>query len=68
VTLLELPSVEGDTLEAARIGEGVTFAVDGVASLAPLEIRRVLEGVESDAALTAERVDGTTWVAEIWRL
>ena len=68
VTVLELESVDGDTLEVARVGEGVTFSVDGVASLAPLEVRQVLEGYNGDVALTAERIDGTTWVAEIWHL
>ena len=68
VTLLELPSVEGERLDASRVGDGVTFSVDGVASLPPLEVRQVLEGIEGDAAVTAERVDGSTWVAEMWRL
>ena len=68
VTVLDLSSVDGDMLEVARVGEGVTFSVDGVASLAPLEVRQVLEGYSGDVALTAERIDGTTWVAEIWHL
>lgn len=68
VMVLELSSVDGDSLEVARVGEGVTFSVDGVSSLAPLEVRRVLDGYGGDVALTAERIDGTTWVAEIWHL
>ncbi len=67
-TLLELPSVDGDTLEASRVGEGITFAVDGVPSLAPLEVQHVLDGLDGDVALTAERIDGTTWIAEVWHL
>ena len=68
VTLLQLDSVEGDTLEASRVGDGITMSVDGAPSLPPLEIRRVLEGVTGDVAVTAERIDGSTWVAELWRL
>jgi hypothetical protein len=68
VTVLDLSSVDGDMLEVARVGEGVAFSVDGAASLAPLEVRQVLEGHDGDVALTAERIDGTTWVAEIWHL
>jgi hypothetical protein len=68
VTLLELSSVDGDALELSRVGEGVTFSVDGVAQPAPLEVRRVLDGVDGDAAVTAERIDGRTWIAEVWRL
>jgi hypothetical protein len=68
VRLLELSSVEGEAFELSRIGEGFTFAVDGVASLAPLEVRRVLEEIDGDVAVTAERVDGRTWIAEVWRL
>ena len=68
VTVLELSSVDGDTLELARVGEGVTFSVDGVASLAPLEVRRALEAYEGDVAVTAQRIEGITWVAEVWHL
>jgi len=68
VTVLELSSVDGGSFEVARVGERVTFSVDGVASLAPLEVRRVLDGYEGDVAITAEHIDGTTWVAEIWHL
>jgi hypothetical protein len=68
VTLLELESIEGDALDASRVGEKVMLAVDGVESLAPLEIRRVLDRWEGDVAVTAERIDGSTWVAEVWRL
>lgn len=68
VTLLELESVDGEMLEAARIGEGVTMTVDGQPSLPPLEIRRVLDGVVGDVAVTAERIDGSTWVVEVWHL
>ena len=55
-------------LEVSRVGEGVTFSVDGAPSLAPLEVRQVLDGFEGDVAVTAERIDGTTWVAEVWHL
>jgi hypothetical protein len=68
VTLLELASVDGETLEAARIGDGVTFSVDGAPSLVPLEIRGVLDRYEGDVAVTAERIDDRTWVAEVWHL
>jgi hypothetical protein len=68
VTLLELTSVEGDRLEAARVGEGITFSVDGISSLPPLEVRGMLERYDGDVAVTAEHIDGTTWVAEVWRL
>ena len=68
VTLLELRTVEGDRLEAARVGEGVTFSVDGTSSLPPLEVRSILEEFEGDVAVTAERIDGQTWVANVWRL
>jgi hypothetical protein len=68
VTLLELTSVEGEAFELSRVGDGITFAVDGVASLAPLEVRRVLDGVEGDVAVTAEHVVDAAWIAELWRL
>jgi hypothetical protein len=68
VTVLELSSVEGDTLELARIGDGITFSLDGTSSLAPLEVRRVLDGLEGDVAVTAERIDGGNWVAQVWHL
>ena len=68
VRLLELESIDGDAFALSRVGEGVTFSIDGVASLAPLEVRRLLDGVDGDVALTAERVDGSTWIAETWRL
>jgi hypothetical protein len=68
VRLLELSSIEGERFELSRIGDGIRFALDGVDSLAPLEVRRVLDGLDGDVAVTAERVAGQAWVAETWRL
>ena len=68
VTLIELPDVDGGRLELTRIGEATTFAVDGEASLPPLDVRRLLDRYDGDVALTAERIDGPTWVADVWKL
>jgi hypothetical protein len=46
----------------------VTFSVDGEQSLAPLEVRSLLAAYAGDVAITADRLDGTTWIAEVWRL
>jgi hypothetical protein len=67
-TVVELVNVEGEHVDAARVGDGVTFSVDGEESLAPLEVRCLLESYEGDVAITADRLDRTTWIAEVWRL
>lgn len=67
-TVVELVNVDGDHVDAARVGDGVTFSVDGEQSLAPLEVRSLLAAYAGDVAITADRLDGTTWIAEVWRL
>ena len=68
VTLIDLPDIEGAALEMTRIGDATTFAVDGESSLPPGNVRRLLDGYDGDVVLTAERIDGHTWVADVWKL
>jgi hypothetical protein len=60
-----------ETVELARVGDELTVKVDGVdvpAGSAPRGLLELLDADDGDAALTAERLDETTWVAERWAL
>ncbi|MCZ7587730.1 MAG: hypothetical protein M5U27_02465 [Gaiella sp.] len=62
---------EAETVELARVGGERTAKVDGAdvpALSAPAGLLALLDGAEGDAALTAERLDEATWVAERWAL
>jgi len=62
---------EEETVELARVGGETTVKVDGgeaTAGSAPPGLLALLDEAEGDAALTAERLDETTWVAERWAL
>lgn len=60
-----------ERVELARVGDVVTATIDGVdadAAVAPRGLVDLLGGREGDAALTAERLDEATWVAQRWAL
>ena len=61
----------GEMVELARVGEDVTVRIDDVdvpVSAAPRTLLDLLGDLDGDAAVTAERLDGSTWVAERWAL
>ncbi len=61
----------GERVELARVAEVVTVTVDGAdapVDAAPRGLLDLLAHLEGDAALTAERLDETTWVAKRWAL
>jgi hypothetical protein len=60
-----------DRVELARVGDELTATIDGTESApgsAPRGLLDLLAQAEGDAALTAERLDETTWVARRWAL
>jgi hypothetical protein len=60
-----------ERVDLARVGGEVTATVDGVDApedAAPYGLIDLLAHLEGDAALTAERLDETTWVARRWVL
>ena len=62
---------EGETAELARVGGLVTAKLDGVdvaGGDAPKALVGLLDGLDGDAALTADRLDEATWVARSWAL
>ena len=62
---------DADTAELARVDGVVTARLDDSeidAHKAPPGLVALLDGVDGDAALTAERLDETTWVAQRWAL
>jgi len=62
---------EGETAELARVGGLVTAKLDDVdvpVVEAPPALVALLDGLEGDAAVTADRLDDTTWVARSWTL
>ena len=62
---------EAERVDLARVGGEVTATVDGVEApeaAAPRGLLDLLAHLEGDAALTAERLDETTWVAQSWAL
>ena len=60
-----------DHVELARLDGELTATIDGVESTAgsaPRGLLDLLAEMDGDAALTAERLDETTWVAHRWAL
>ena len=73
VSVLVAPAEPGDAerVELARVGGEVRATVDGAetpAGSAPPGLLELLDGLDGDAALTAERLDEATWVAQRWAL
>ena len=65
------PDDPSERVDLARVGDEVAAAVDGdesVAGVAPAGLLDLLAQLEGDAALTAERLDEVTWVAQRWDL
>ena len=62
---------DADRVELARVDGELTSTIDGTESTprsAPRGLLDLLEQADGDAALTAERLDETTWVARRWAL
>lgn len=60
-----------ERVDLARVGGEATATVDGVEAApdaAPRGLLDLLAHLDGDAALTAERLDETTWVAQRWAL
>ena len=60
-----------ERVDLARVGADVTVTVDGeeaAPEVAPSGLLDLLGHLDGDAALTAERLDETTWVAQRWVL
>lgn len=60
-----------DRVDLARVAGELTVTVDGEeapVAAAPRGLLDLLAHLEGDAALTAERLDETTWVAQRWAL
>jgi hypothetical protein len=73
VNVLVASADSGDLerVDLARIGGEVTATVDGEEApkdAAPRGLLDLLDHLDGDAALTAERLDETTWVARRWAL
>ncbi len=68
VTVIELPSIDGNAVEVSRVGEEVSCKVDGVEAVVSPELRQMVDGLDGDVAVTAERIDGSTWIAAVWHL
>lgn len=74
VEVLVAPAVFDDAAERvdlARIGGEVSATVDGEEAdpdRAPRGLLDLLAHLDGDAALTGERLDETTWVAQRWAL
>jgi len=65
------PADPSDRVDLARVGGEITLTVDGAeapAGAAPRGLLDLLAHLEGDAALTAERLDETTWIAQRWAL
>jgi hypothetical protein len=66
-----LPDAVAERVDLARVGGDVTATVDGEETAperAPRGLLDLLAHLDGDAALTAERLDETTWVAQRWAL
>lgn len=74
VDVLVAPAASDDgseRVDLARVGGEVTVTVDGEEGdpdRAPRGLLDLLAHLEGDAALTGERLDETTWVAQRWAL
>jgi hypothetical protein len=61
----------GERVELTRVGDEVNATVDGdqvAIGEAPAGLVELLDDAPGDVAITAERLDDTTWVAERWEL
>jgi len=73
VAVLIAPAEPGtaERVDLARVDGEVTVTVDGAEAppdAAPRGLVDLLAHLDGDAALTAERLDETTWVAQRWAL
>ncbi len=62
---------DGERAELTRVGDEITATVDGrqvAFGDAPIGLVELLDEGSGDAAITAERLDDITWVAERWVL
>jgi hypothetical protein len=62
---------DAEHVELAHVGGELTATIDGAeapSGSAPRGLLDLLEDLDGDAALTAERLDETTWVARRWAL
>jgi hypothetical protein len=62
---------DGETAELSRVDGVVTAKLDDSeidAREAPPGLVALLDGADGDVALTAERLDETTWIARRWAL
>src|SRR6188472_1903755 len=65
------PDDASERVDLARVGGEVTATVDGDEAdpdRAPRGLLDLLAHLDGDAALTGERLDETTWVAQRWAL
>jgi hypothetical protein len=65
------PDDPSDRVDLARVAGDVSATVDGEEAdpdRAPRGLLDLLAHLDGDAALTAERLDETTWVAQRWEL
>ena len=62
---------DGERAELTRVGDEIIATVDGgrvAFGHAPIGLVELLDEGPGDAAITAERLDDITWVAERWEL
>ena len=62
---------DGEQAELTRVGDEITATIDGnpvAIDAAPAGLVELLDEASGDVAITAERLDDTTWVAERWEL
>jgi hypothetical protein len=62
---------DGQQAELTRVGDETAVTVDGTRVAlgdAPVGLVELLDEEPGDVAITAERLDDTTWVAERWEL
>jgi hypothetical protein len=62
---------DGERAELTRVGDEITASVDGTQLAiydAPAGLVELLVEASGDVAITAERLDDSTWVAERWEL
>ena len=66
-----VPDAVAERVDLARVGGETSATVDGEETdpdRAPRGLLDLLAHLDGDAALTAERLDETTWVAQRWAL
>jgi hypothetical protein len=62
---------DGQQAELTRVGDETAVTVDGTRVAlgdAPVGLVELLDEEPGDVAITAERLDDTTWIAERWEL